>query len=133
MLSGGIDQTIITAGKIGQIDGPLKWRDRIREIDTTVEALEEERVALAQQLEDEGFQLIAAKVKQDEDMGDWRNWREGDLLTLIEDSSRDDFTRGKEYEFIEVDDFDEIVVLDDAGDQNGYGVNSGMFKFHSRP
>lgn len=135
MLETGLDQVIITAGKIDQIDGPLKWRDRVREIDTTVESLEEERAALVQQLEDEGFKLISLEraVPAGENMGDWRNWKAGDLLTLIEDSSCDGFTRGKEYEFIEVDEFDDIVVLDDAGDQNGYGVNSGMFKWHSRP
>ena len=40
------------------VENPSQWRDRIREIDITVEALEEERAGLVQQLEDEGFQLI---------------------------------------------------------------------------
>jgi hypothetical protein len=39
-------------------DGPLQWRDRITEIDWAVEALEEERASLIQNLEDEGFKLI---------------------------------------------------------------------------
>lgn len=39
-------------------DGPLQWRDRITEIDRTVEALEEERASLIQKLADEGFALI---------------------------------------------------------------------------
>lgn len=42
-------------------DGPLQWRDRITEIDRTVEALEEERVSLVRRLADEGLQLIERK------------------------------------------------------------------------
>ena len=40
------------------VDGPLQWRDRVTEIDRTVEALEEERASLVQKLADEGFALI---------------------------------------------------------------------------
>lgn len=43
-------------------DGPHQWRDRIREIDRAVEALEEERVSLIQRLEGEGLQLLQGKV-----------------------------------------------------------------------
>ena len=39
----------------------LQSRDRIYEIDTLVESLEEERAALVQGLEDEGFKLIIGK------------------------------------------------------------------------
>lgn len=64
-------------------DGPIQWRDRIREIDSTVESLEEERVSLVQKLEAEGFRLIdpvKAEVETEavlpaEDMSDWRNWK----------------------------------------------------------
>jgi len=38
-----------------------QMRDRIREIDSTVESLEEERVSLVQKLEAEGFRLIDKK------------------------------------------------------------------------
>lgn len=40
------------------VDGPLQWRDRITEIDRTVESLEKERASLIQKLADEGFALI---------------------------------------------------------------------------
>lgn len=50
-----------SAPEAQEIDGPLQWRDRIAEIDRTVEALEEERVSLIQKLADEGFQLIGRK------------------------------------------------------------------------
>jgi len=41
------------------VDGPLQWRDRVTEIDRTVESLEEERASLIQKLADEGFKLKA--------------------------------------------------------------------------
>lgn len=69
-----------------QPDVPLQWRDRIREIDSTVEALEEERVSLVQKLEAEGFRLIdpvkAEVVESVEYMSDWRDWRVGDLVKV---------------------------------------------------
>ena len=69
-----------------------------------------------------------------EDMSDHRKWREGDLLTLVGGHISDtDFTSGNQYKFLRVDAWDEVVVIDDAGDENGYGANSGMFKWHSRP
>lgn len=40
---------------------PLQSRDRIYEIDTLVEALEEERAILVQGIEDQGFKLIIGK------------------------------------------------------------------------
>ena len=63
--------------------GPLQWRDRITEIDRTVEELEEERVALVQRLEGEGFRLIERAVQPVEDMSDWRNWKAGDQVKVI--------------------------------------------------
>jgi hypothetical protein len=62
---------------------PLKWRDRITEIDGIVEELEEERVALVQRLEGEGFRLIERAVQPAEDMSDWRNWKAGDQVKVI--------------------------------------------------
>lgn len=63
--------------------GPLQWRDRIRDIDSTVEALEEERVSLVQKLEAEGFRLIdPVKAEPAEDMSDWRNWMVGDEVLI---------------------------------------------------
>lgn len=56
-------------------DGPLQWRDRIREIDSTVEALEEERVSLVQKLESEGFRLIEP-VKSCESSQALETWQE---------------------------------------------------------
>jgi len=126
-------------------DTMLAIRDRIRELDTQraeVEAtyqrqiseITQERESLVQKLAGEGLALVEGVVGPAEDMIDWRNWREGDLLTLVGGHiSHEDFTSGNQYEFLRVDEWDEIVVIDDAGDENGYGVNSRRFKWHSRP
>ena len=115
---------------------PIYCRDRIKEIDSLVENLEEERVSLVQALEDEGFALISTVLVNAtpvEDMSDWKNWKEGDLLTFSERGSDYDFTVGKNYGFIKVDEDDDILVLDDSGEENGYQVTAEMFKWHSRP
>lgn len=120
--------------QIEQIDGPIKWRDRIREIDKTVEALEEERAALAQQLEGEGFQLIAAKVKPDDDMGDWRNWKVGDLIERVGGTSKY-YTNGEFYA-VERNNMKSVWLQDDCNGNHqwsGDGPIAENFKFHSRP
>lgn len=64
-------------------------RDRITEIDATTQALTTERAELVQKLASEGFALIGRinelltdSAQKHEDMSDWRNWREGDLLEV---------------------------------------------------
>lgn len=119
---------------------PIYCRDRIKEIDSLVESLEEERASLVQALEDEGLSLIEKINKQledckqsHEDMSDWKNWKAGDLLTLSKGALDYDFTVGKNYGFIRVDEDGDILVLDDSGEENGYQVTAEMFKWHSRP
>lgn len=110
-----------------QPDGPLQWRDRIREIDSTVEALEEERVSLVQKLEAEGFRLIEpVEVELQGGMQDWHNWELGDLVEVI-DSGRWANPVGAVIE---------ITCL--GGDD--YPIKAGgiwyrpeMLKWHSRP
>ncbi|HEY9816262.1 MAG TPA: hypothetical protein V6D20_10760, partial [Candidatus Obscuribacterales bacterium] len=119
--------------------GPIQWRDRIREIDITVEALEEERAGLVQQLEDEGFRLIsavnakiAAVAQAHEDMSDWRNWMDGDLVECI----------SHEIEWSDKTDIGSICKIDGSPlfDENGlhifvagYFMNPADFRWHSRP
>ena len=124
---------------------PIEWRDRIRELDTHLAEVEstyqrqiseitQERESLVQKLAGEGLALVEVVMQPVEDMSYWRNWREGDILTLVDgDISDADFTSGNQYKFLRVDEWDQVVVIDDVGDENGYGVNSGMFKWHSRP
>ncbi len=119
---------------LSRMDGPLAWRDRIHEIDITVEALEEERAGLVQQLEDEGFRLIGKEaVVADHvvDMSDWRNWEVGDLAEVVSTSG---FTQHK----LSVGD---IVPIIDIDEHDGtvkaavscWGDVGNNYKWHSRP
>ena len=127
----------------GKFDA-LAIRDRIRELDTLGAEVEElyqrqiseitqERESLVQRLAGEGLALVEVVAQPVEDMSDYRKWRKGDFLTIVGSDSDSDFTWGNQYKFLRINEWDEIVVIDDAGDENGYGVNSGMFKWHSRP
>jgi hypothetical protein len=105
-------------------------RDRIREIDITVEALEEERVAAVQALANEGLQLlpIAAAV----DLQDWRNWQHGDLVVCVdEECDPSELTLSRIYTIIESG--GRTYITDDEGDRMRSCIMEGCFKFHSRP
>lgn len=133
------------------LDNPLAWRDRIKEIDTTVEALEDERSALIQRLADEGLALlrvdgkpmpsepIKAEDSAQGDMGDWRNWRAGDQIEHVEGGWAD-FTKGRLYTVTEVGE-DYVSTHDDVEPRNldvdeTYIFSDGRFpafKWHHRP
>lgn len=113
---------------------PIKWRDRITEIDATVEALEEERASLVQLLEAEGFRLIERAVPTAEDMSDCQNWKRGDKIMANDDSACGGFNNGGIYAMREDctnKDHSIKVVEDDNGVENGW--DSKFFNFHSRP
>ena len=114
--------------------GPLQWRDRITEIDRTVEALEEERVSLVQRLEYEGFRLIerinasiADSMQAHEDMSDWRNWKAGDLILV----NGDEYAADGVF-MISNFDFDTDTTMPVYLDRCGWPEIESM-KFHSRP
>lgn len=70
-----------TEAKTDQIDGPIKWRDTIIELEAHAEDIQREIASLHARLTDEGFSLIRQhpSVQQPElavDMSDWRNWKE---------------------------------------------------------
>lgn len=115
---------------------PIYCRDRIKEIDALVESLEEERVSLVQALEDEGFLLISAALisaTPTEDMSDWRNWKEGDLVECVSDvvESCERMTVGNLYS-VNIDCGD-MVIIDDDNDPMHSVVGSKRIKWHSRP
>ncbi len=123
--------------------GPLQWRDRIAEIDSTTMALTTERAELVQKLASEGFALIgrindllADAAQKHEDMGDPKKWKVGDELEAIGGCGGFSFTG----EVVKV-----LVVRDDGGFEvaTESDPDYGWFfteeesitdlKFHSRP
>jgi len=111
---------------------PLAWRDRIQEIDIVVQVLEEERLSLVQSLEAEGFALTDAKREPAEDMTDWRNWKDGDLVECVKESKGcSALTVGRAYAIGTLG--AALCVTDDEGDRVARGVREGCFKFISRP
>lgn len=67
----------------------ILMRDRIREIDATIEAMTAERAELVSKLAGEGFALIAVAAEPVEDMSDWRDWRVGDRIEVLAGSECD--------------------------------------------
>jgi hypothetical protein len=124
------------AAKWDQVDGPLRWRDCVNELDAYIEEFTREREALINRLAEEGFALLPAMTPvmgvADIDMSDWRNWKDGDLITFTQESEAD-FTKGKQYVFesYESQDHEISIVADDIGDPNGWKPE--FFEWHSRP
>lgn len=129
----------------GSVEGPLQWRDRITEIDATTQALTTERAELVQKLASEGFALIGRindllteAAQKHEDMGNWRNWKVGDLLEMVKAGEWEEMTNGKLYEFAAPEKRDNFAVVDDDGELRSFRIGSddyvtGDFKWHSRP
>lgn len=76
-----------------QSTGPLAWRDTIIHCQAIIEDCEREIDRNTQQLAAEGFELIAqinssldkidATLESAVDMGDWRNWKKGDMIECV--------------------------------------------------
>lgn len=89
--------------QIGRVDGPLVWRDTVIELDAYIEEFTREREALINRLALEGFALLPAMTAvmgvADVDMGDWRNWQVGDIVSIKDDVDVDD----GEYRVLEIE------------------------------
>jgi len=92
------------------------------------EALEEAREYLG-----EGFGLLerATADEAGEDMSDPANWRDGDVLTCIDDGGHGWYTEGKQYAIVRIDVDGWPVMRDDDGDQSALAPS--RMKFHHRP
>lgn len=89
------------AAKWDQVDGPLRWRDTVNELDAYIEEFTREREALINRLALEGFSLLPAMTAvmgvADVDFSDWRNWRAGDIVECITNEYAGTYTEGREY------------------------------------
>ena len=128
-----------------QNDGPLQWRDRITEIDRTVDALVEERASLIQKLADEGFKLIkreAVDMKAQDKPKDeaaslpTHEWQVGDILLACGDCGGFDFA-GELVKIIEIVDGGGVKVATSyEPDYVWYFTETEVetdLRFHSRP
>lgn len=115
------------------ITDPIYCRDRIKDIDLTIQSLEEERASLIQLLADGGFQLIRVVAKPTQDMDDIANWEIGDLIQAL-DGVTGQFTEGHLY-FIRdvVPTHNHVKVVRDDSDSATNGWLASKFKWHSRP
>jgi hypothetical protein len=106
--------------QVDQIDGPIKWRDAIVELEAREEDIQREIASLHKRLTDEGFQLIR-KYPNDQqhepsaDMSNWRNWKAGDLIEMTADDWCD-LSRDAQYDVESVSE-EGFVIVDDLGDK----------------
>ncbi len=132
----GIIKEVVVEGTT--LYNPIQSRDRIYEIDSLVESLEEERVSLVQGLEDEGFKLVGKGVKGDdcdqpaEYMSDPSNWNKGDIIEAVSESSG--YKLGHTYMIKGFDSQNGFVFTEyDSLGSSTNGWHYRHFKFHSRP
>jgi hypothetical protein len=110
---------------------PLQWRDRIKEIDATTDALATERADLISKLAAEGFALIEP-VQVDADMSDWRNLEDGDLVSTGRDpGGYSSLSNGVHN--IEIDQYDDDCPIAVDGLWFTRSEVERDLKWHSRP
>ena len=115
--------------------GPLAWRDTINELDAYIEEFTREREALINRLAEEGFALIPAMTAvmgvADVDMGDWRNWQEGDVVKVIEEFDRYEIGDELYFNKHDFDDSDQPINL--KGHNGSSWPETHQVEFVSRP
>ena len=125
--------------QVDQIDGPIKWRDTVNELDAYIEEFTREREALINRLAEEGFALIPAMTPvmgvADVDMGDWRNWEIGDHLEIFDEKEGHEFKMGQIVKVTGFDGGDEDlpVKASSLNDDEWWFVNNLEAKFIRRP
>ena len=136
-------QAFSALAKVPQLDGPLQWRDRIAEIDATIQALTAERAELVQKLASEGFALIGRinelltdAAQKHENIGDPKKWKVGDELEAIGDCGGFSFA-GEVVKILVVRDDGGFEVATESEPDHGWFFTEKEsitdLKFHSRP
>lgn len=93
-----------TLGIVDQIDGPIKWRDTVTELNAYIEKFTRERDELIERLASEGFALIGKinsnldRIDETLDMSDWRNWKAGDVVECTYSDCDNVYTVGNRYD-----------------------------------
>ena len=131
--------------QIGRVDGPLVWRDTVIELDAYIEGFTRERESLINRLTEEGFALLPAMTPvmwaADVDMGDWRNWKAGDIVEVIIPNDGE-LPVGGQYTVAEVEHPEYVggmmvKVFDDEGEnhwaEDDQYEGRMVFKFVRRP
>ena len=136
-------QAFSALAKVPNIDGPLQWRDRITQIDATIQALTAERAELVQKLASEGFALIGRinelltdAAQKHENIGDPKKWKVGDELEAIGDCGGFSFA-GEVVKILVVRDDGGFEVATESEPDHGWFFTEKEsitdLKFHSRP
>lgn len=118
-----------------QIDGPIKWRDQIVELEAHEEDIQREIASLFKRLNDEGFQLIRQYPSVSADVPgslSYAEWIDGDIVRCVaRDLSCADLTIGKEYTVVTR--HGETGVIDDEEDHMCSCLEVGELEFVRRP
>lgn len=127
----GTPEISFSEAKTDQIDGPIKWRDTVNELDAYIEKFTRERESLINRLAEEGFALLPAMTAV---MGvaDKFTLMNGDIVRCVETNlSCADLTIGREYTICTRD--GDLGVIDDEGDHMLGCKDSGELEFVRRP
>ena len=116
--------------KWDQIDGPLRWRDEVTELNAYIEKYTRERDALIERLASEGFALIPPVVTAKQDVLPFEEWQVGDVVevTNVAEFCNEKIKVGDQLPIIRVDKSDDTVSV-------GVGTwsDAGAYKFVRRP
>lgn len=118
------------AAKWDQVDGPLRWRDCVNELDAYIEKYTRERDALIERLASEGFALIPPVVTAKTDVLPFEEWQVGDVVevTNVFDFCNEEIKVGDQLPIIRVDKSDDTVSVG-----SGTWSNADSYKFIRRP
>lgn len=120
-----------TEAKTDQIDGPIRWRDTVNELDAYIDEFNRERESLINRLAEEGFALIPAMTAV---MGaaplslPFSEWKIGDIVEVISTDCfcNADVSIGDQYPITSRDN------VDVKGPTGTFG-NQDHYKFVRRP